>query len=65
MTYLNNIDTLYSFLVGGHKELLFEIQHALIKAGIVGGKVYVAEDASDTIVGAAILFGPGQELLNS
>lgn len=36
---------------------------SVIKAGLIGGAVYVAETSEDGAVGGAVWFGPGQELL--
>lgn len=33
-----------------------------VKCGIVAGRVYVAESASGEVCGAAVWFGPGEEL---
>lgn len=37
----------------------------MVKAGLIGGEVYVAEDSSGSVVGSAIWFGPDQELLDT
>ncbi|KAI0345009.1 hypothetical protein BDW22DRAFT_1426721 [Trametopsis cervina] len=58
-------DCLYNILLGGHFELLSDCNRAQIKAALVGGLVYVAETESGDAVGAAVWFGPGQELLES
>lgn len=51
--------------MGGHKELLFNLELSVIKAGLIGGEVYVAEDVRGNIIGSIVWFGPGQDLLLS
>ena len=60
-----SVDTFFNFLVAGHKQLFYEMQLALVKAGLIGGQVYLAEDASGAAIGSTVWFGPGQELLDS
>jgi len=50
---------------GAKSSLVADLHRAQIKAGLVGGRVYVAEIEGVGIVGAAVSFGPGQELLGS
>ncbi|KLO15161.1 hypothetical protein SCHPADRAFT_825154 [Schizopora paradoxa] len=59
------VDKFHTFLVAGHTDLLFDIQLAMVKGGLIGGDVYVAEDSSGSIVGSAIWFGPNQELFHT
>jgi len=58
-------DKFLSILMGGHKELLFNLELSVIKAGLIGGEVYVAEDVRGNIIGSTVWFGPGQDLLLS
>jgi len=69
-------DKITNFLVGGFvgrggpkdpkdKSLVPALHRAQIKAGLIGGKVYVAELESVGIIGAAVWFGPGEELFQS
>lgn len=63
--------------IGGQKSLLVPMNRAMIGAGIVGGRVYVAElpvgDDDDNVrggekkevVGAAVWFPPGNAFLAS
>jgi hypothetical protein len=45
------------------------MNRALVKAGLVGGKVYIAEMNQDEvdheIVGTAVWFGPGEGLMRT
>lgn len=53
-------------LVAGHtKELSTGLFGCQIKAALIGGSVYVAQTANGSIVGAAVWFGPNQEILGS
>lgn len=58
-----------SFILGGHTELQPAMNRALVKAGLVGGKVYIAEMNQDEvdheIVGTAVWFGPGEGLMRT
>ncbi|KAJ7938690.1 hypothetical protein B0H13DRAFT_1575374, partial [Mycena leptocephala] len=45
--------------------LVPELLGAYLKAGLVGGQVYFAENASKEIVGVAIWFKPGQKSLGT
>ncbi|KAL1708966.1 hypothetical protein EV121DRAFT_253478 [Schizophyllum commune] len=58
-------DTFNHVLVGGNTSLLPLLMRAQIKAGLIGGEVYVAGFGPDDISSAAVWFGPGQELLDS
>ncbi|KLO18212.1 hypothetical protein SCHPADRAFT_936290 [Schizopora paradoxa] len=58
-------DVFFNFLIAGHKELFYEMQLAIVKAGLMGGQVYLAEDASGAVIGGTVWFGPGHELLDS
>ena len=62
-------DHLIHCSIGGHKSLLYSFNRAIIGAGMVGGKVYVAElpveGEGKKVVGAAAWFGPGEALLAS
>ncbi|KAH8106608.1 hypothetical protein DFH11DRAFT_1732688 [Phellopilus nigrolimitatus] len=58
-------DTFTNFLINGHKSLLADLQRAQVKAALIGGEVYVAETEADGIIGVAVWFGPGTELLGS
>ncbi|KLO11092.1 hypothetical protein SCHPADRAFT_942348 [Schizopora paradoxa] len=54
-----------SIYLGGHRELTLEFVSSVVKAGVIGGEVYVAEDTSGVIVGASVWFTPGQDFLDS
>ncbi|KAL1688287.1 hypothetical protein GGG16DRAFT_94823 [Schizophyllum commune] len=58
-------DTFNHVLVGGNISLLPLLMRAQIKAGLIGGEVYVAGFGPDDISSAAVWFGPDQELLDS
>ncbi|THH19284.1 hypothetical protein EW146_g1864 [Bondarzewia mesenterica] len=49
------------------ESLVRSLHRAQIRAALIGGRVYVAEAAevNDAIVGAAVWFGPGEDLLGS
>ena len=63
--------------IGGQKSLLVPMNRAMIGAGIVGGRVYVAElpvgdddgvmrgNEKKEVVGAAVWFPPGKAFLAS
>ncbi|TDL30001.1 hypothetical protein BD410DRAFT_710196 [Rickenella mellea] len=67
----NCLDKFTEYIVGGfigndgNKSLVPDVHRAQIKAGLIGGRVYVAEIDQVGIVGAAVWFGPGEELLSS
>lgn len=60
-----SVDVFFNFLIAGHKEIFYEMQLAIVKAGLIGGYVYLAEDASGAAIGGTVWFGPGHELLDS
>lgn len=45
--------------------LVRDLHAAQIRAGLIGGLVYVAEVEGRGVAGAAVWFGPGQDLLSS
>ncbi|THH08334.1 hypothetical protein EW146_g9029 [Bondarzewia mesenterica] len=49
------------------ESLVPALHRAQIRAALIGGRVYVAEvaEVNDAIVGAAVWFGPGEDLLGS
>ncbi|KLO11091.1 hypothetical protein SCHPADRAFT_488459 [Schizopora paradoxa] len=61
--FYNEIST--RVFLGGHLELTSDFVSAIVKAGIVGGEVYVAEDNFGKIIGASVWFPPGHEFLDS
>ena len=50
-------------IIGNLPDLLSVELEAVVRAGLVGGEVFVAETPEDGAIGATIWFGPGQELL--
>lgn len=53
-----------SFLAGENR-YSHDLGRWQIECGIVAGRVYVAETTTGEIVGAAVWFGPGEEVLKS
>ncbi|KAJ7648378.1 hypothetical protein DFH06DRAFT_1210086 [Mycena polygramma] len=51
--------------LNGDPNLVPEILGAYLKAGLVGGQVYFAENASKEIVGVAVWFQPGHRALGT
>ena len=65
-TYEDKTTWQFNYLIiGGHHDLLATQLCSIVRAGLVGGVVYVAETKQDGIVGTAVWFGPDQELLAS
>ncbi|KAL1707415.1 hypothetical protein EV121DRAFT_278130 [Schizophyllum commune] len=58
-------DEFNRILVGGDISILPLLMRAQIKAGLIGGEVYVAGFSHQDISSAAVWFGPGQEMLSS
>ncbi|KAL1688299.1 hypothetical protein GGG16DRAFT_116139 [Schizophyllum commune] len=58
-------DEFNRILVGGDISILPLLMRAQIKAGLIGGEVYVAGFSHEDISSAAVWFGPGQEMLSS
>ncbi|TDL29996.1 hypothetical protein BD410DRAFT_893185 [Rickenella mellea] len=56
-------DHFTSMLVCDQLELVPDCHRAQIRAGLLAGEVWVAGFTPDDILGAAVWFGPGQELL--
>jgi hypothetical protein len=50
-------------IIGGRMELLRPFHRAGVRAGIVGGKFYVALTDEDEVVGTALWYPPGCDFL--
>lgn len=57
-------DKFLNILLGGHNDLLLDLILSVVKAGLIGGEVCVAEDARG-FIGSIVWFGPSQDLLLS
>ncbi|KDQ25063.1 hypothetical protein PLEOSDRAFT_1107975 [Pleurotus ostreatus PC15] len=54
-------DGFIKMTIGRDPELVVPFVNAVLLAGMIEGEIHVAEDASGTIVGGAVWFGPGSE----
>ncbi|TEB20737.1 hypothetical protein FA13DRAFT_1819955 [Coprinellus micaceus] len=52
-------------VTNGDVEFFGDFHRSTVVAGLLGGEVYVAENANKDIIGVAVWFGPGREMFDS
>ena len=61
---LGLLEPFTNVVTNGDVEFFGDFHRSTVVAGLLGGEVYVAENASQDIVGVAVWFGPGREMFD-